>query len=165
MSPHPVMNKEALIELLREALEGELGLMKRLATEAAEAATHEENRPENDKDMRSTEASYVARGQAERAKEIERDLTLLRSITERDLTPRETIAAGALIELNTADQTSHCFLIPGGGGRQLTLNGVEVLAISPQSPLGRALLGLSEGDEAEVRTPQGLKRSEIVSVR
>ncbi len=36
--------------------------MTKIAKDAAAAAAHEENKPENDKDMRSTEASYIARG-------------------------------------------------------------------------------------------------------
>ena len=44
------------------------------AVDAAEGATHEENRAEGDKDMRSTEASYVARGHAERTVQLEQAL-------------------------------------------------------------------------------------------
>jgi len=37
--------------------------------------------------------------------------------------------------------------------------------ISLSSPIGRALLSKSEGDEAEVRTPQGVRTYQIVTVR
>ena len=65
------IDKRSVLAALKKALEEELERFTRRALDAAEAATHEENKPEGDKDMRSTEASYIARGQAERAKEIE----------------------------------------------------------------------------------------------
>jgi len=37
--------------------------------------------------------------------------------------------------------------------------------ISLSSPIGRALLNKGEGDEAEVRTPQGLRAYQILSLR
>ena len=37
--------------------------------------------------------------------------------------------------------------------------------ISTTSPIGKSLVGRGEGDEVEVRTPNGLRRFEVVSVR
>jgi transcription elongation GreA/GreB family factor len=47
------------------------------------------------------------------------------------------------------------------------LGGVEVQTLTTQSPLGRALLGLSEGDEAELpgRPGEPTRVYEVVSVR
>jgi len=159
------LDKRELLRLVREKLGEEHAMMARLATEAAQAASHEENKPENDKDMRSTEASYIARGQAERAREIERSLSLLGGMLVRDFTEADPIMASALIELRHKSTTLHCFYLPAAGGTRLKAGGVEVQVVTPTSPLGKALSGLSEGDEAEVPTPQGTKIYEIVSVR
>ena len=67
-----MIDKHILIEELRSRLEDERSTLTRIAMEAAAAVTHEDNKPENDKDMRSTEASYIARGQAERAREVQK---------------------------------------------------------------------------------------------
>jgi len=157
-------DKRALIQSVKEKLEAELATMTRLAKDAAEAATHEENKPENDKDMRSTEASYLARGQAERARELERSLSLLAGMLVRPFTSGEAISAGALIELVQKNNTMICFFLPAAGGTRVRAGGVEVQVVTPTSPLGRALMGLAEGDEAEVPTPQGTKTYEIVRV-
>ena len=37
--------------------------------------------------------------------------------------------------------------------------------ISTSSPIGKSLIGKSKGDEVEVRTPNGMRRFEIVSVK
>ena len=36
--------------------------------------------------------------------------------------------------------------------------------ITPTSPIGRALLGRSEGDDVKVRTPRGIREFEILKV-
>lgn len=139
--------------------------MKRLASDAAEAASHEENKPENDKDMRSTEASYIARGQAARADELSREIGILAVAPARVFKPGDRISAGALVELEHRGKTQICFFLPAGGGQRVLASGVEVQVVTPTSPLGSVLLGLVEGDEAEVRTPGGAKLYEIISVR
>lgn len=160
-----MIDKRSLIDELRTRLEEERATTTRIALEAAAAVTHEDNKPENDKDMRSTEASYIARGQAERAREVERALGLLSAMYVREFGPDDKIAATALVELQCGKTQMVCFVLPVGGGQRVRSGGVEVQVVTPTSPLGKALMGLSEGEEAEVSTPQGAKIYEIMRVR
>lgn len=161
----PMIDKHALLDELRARLEDERTTTTRLALEAAAAVTHEDNKPENDKDMRSTEASYIARGQAERAREVERSLAMLSGLYVRSFGPSDKIAATALVELVQGKTSLHCFVLPVAGGQRLRAGTTDVQVVTPTSPLGKALMGLAEGDDAEVATPQGTKIYEIVSVR
>ncbi len=160
-----MIDKRALLDEIRTRLEEERATTTRMAVEAAAAVTHEDNKPENDKDMRSTEASYLARGQAERARELERSLALLGTILVRTFAPSDQIAATALVELLHGKSKLVCFVLPAGGGQRIRCGDTDVQVVTPTSPLGKALMGLSEGDDAEVSTPQGPKVYEIVSVR
>jgi transcription elongation GreA/GreB family factor len=160
-----MFDKRALLDEIRTRLEDERATTTRLALDAAAAATHEDNKPENDKDMRSTEASYLARGQAERAREIERSLALLGTIHVRTFATGDAIAAMALVELLHGKSKLVCFVLPAAGGQRIRCGETDVQVVTPTSPLGKALMGLTEGDEAEVSTPQGTKIYEIVSVR
>lgn len=154
------MDKAALVAAIRAEIAAEIAEMTRLAKDAADAATHEENKPENDKDMRSTEASYLARGQAERVQQLEREHTLLGAVDLRAFAADEPIQTGAYVELRAGTQVTRCLLAPAGGGRKR--DGVQL--VTTTSPLGAALLELSVGDEAEVPTPQGVRVFEVVKV-
>lgn len=161
----PELDKSKLLAALRAQLTAELARSKARAVDAAEGATHEENRAEGDKDMRSTEASYVARGHAERTQKLEQALVQLGAMELRDFGPKAAIATSALLELEHRSRRLHYFLVPAAGGELLSFDGVEVHTITPTSPLGAALLGLSQGDEAEVSSPQGVRSYEVVRVR
>jgi transcription elongation GreA/GreB family factor len=164
----PELEKKTVWEALKSRLESELAKAQKRARDAADGATHEENRAEGDKDMRATEASYVARGQASRASEMEEALVRVSALELLAFKPGAKIAISALLELSCDGKQLHYFLVPAGGGERLNIEGVEVQTLTPQSPLGRALLGLTEGDEAELPPRQAgePKRCyEIIQVR
>ena len=159
----PHIDKRALIDALVADLGKSAAVVTKAAHEAHEAATHEESRPENDKDTRGLEAAYLAGAQAERARDLERTAKTLLAIPLRPFGPDSAIASGAVIELDHAGARLVYFLAPAGGGLRATIGDVEVQVITPQSPLGRELLGKTEGDEIDV-TQQKRRHYEIVGV-
>ena len=56
-------------------------------------------------------------------------------------------------------------MAPAGGGLSLTLEGQVVGIITPQSPLGQALLGARTDDDVELITPRGLRELTVIAVR
>src|SRR5262245_31534607 len=158
------VDKRALLEQLRAGLRDELERATRHARDAAEATTHEENRPENDKDMRSTETSYVARGQALRARDLELALRRLGVLEVREFADGAAIEASAVVEVEEESRRISYFVVPAGGGLRLRAGRREILSLATTSPLGRALLGLSVGEEAEVTTPQGSRLVTVIAV-
>jgi transcription elongation GreA/GreB family factor len=159
-----MLDKHALVQALVEELHAELDTMARLAKDAADAATHEENKPENDKDMRSTEASYLARGQAGRVSELSAAAAQLQAMELRAFAPDEAVGLSALVELEANRRRTLYFVVPAGGGRACTLGGLRVLTTTPSSPLGEAIVGLCAGEDAEMQTPQGLREVRVVRV-
>lgn len=159
------IDKRALVAELREKVLAELGRHARRAKDAAEAATHEENRPEGDKDMRSTEASYIARGQAERVREMEAALAKLASMPIKAFAEGDRIGASALVALADGGRHTTYFLVTAAGGERLGAGDAAVTTLATTSPLGKALLGLVAGDDVELKTAQGDRSYEIVSVR
>lgn len=158
------MKKQAIVAALKKSVEADIEAMSRIALDAAHAATHEENKPEGDKDMRATEASYLARGQAGRVADLEHAHAVLSSMELHDFSGGAPIASSALVELKQGARTLRLFLTTVAGGRKVIIDGVEVQSTTTQSPLGAALLGLGVGDDVELASPQGPRSYEVVGV-
>jgi transcription elongation GreA/GreB family factor len=143
--------KQGLIAALTAKVEEELANMRRAAKDAREAATHEEAKPENDKDTRALEASYLAGAQAARVRELEGALKLIGQMAVLDL-QEKAIQASAIVVLEDEDEKKTTFFVaPFGGGATIAAEGVSAQVVTPQSPLGRALLGRTAGDTIELR--------------
>ena len=139
--------KVALQRELLASLEATLQALARAHADAREGATHAEARPENDKDTRALEASYLARGQAMRVAALEAALAAVRTMPLPVGGEGVPAALGALIEAREGPTRLRFFLAPEGGGLRLA-DGVQV--VTPRSPLGQALVGKRVGDEVEV---------------
>ena len=139
------LSRKALKSELLAVLEHTLGTLEAAHAAAREGATHEEAKPENDKDTRALEQSYLARGQALRIEALRGGIAALNTMS---LAEGEVGRVGALIDAEEDDAPVCFFLAPEGGGTRLT-GGVQV--VTPASPLGRALLGKRAGDEVELK--------------
>ncbi|NOY94023.1 MAG: transcription elongation factor GreAB [Deltaproteobacteria bacterium] len=127
-------------------------------------AVHEEAKPENDKDTRALEASYLARGQAMRAEELGETIERLRFLTLRDYGSDDAIGLGALVTLEDDAGQRRVLLVPVGGGLSVETPQGPVQLLSPAAPLGRALVEAMEGDEVEVRAGGRVRLCEIIRV-
>ena len=100
----------------------------------------------------------------ERKSEIERLLLVYRFLPARNLGPEDVICPAALVELELNGQVTFCFITPQGGGLVTTIGGKPLQVVTPQSPLGEALLGKKPGETASVESRQGLRTYRIVSL-
>jgi hypothetical protein len=160
----PPVDKLKLIETVRERTRHDLEVAAAAQRATVRGATHEESKPENDKDTRAIEASYLARGQAQRVEQLSEAALLLDAVDTRVLNESEPIRGGSLLWLEEGGERSLCLLAPIGSGLDVELDGHLVSVVSTRAPLGRALLGKVLGDAVEVRTPRGLREIEIVGV-
>jgi transcription elongation GreA/GreB family factor len=160
--------RRVLIQRVRATLQREADAMLAAATSARDAATHEEARPENDKDTRAIEAGYLAGAQAERVRELRDAVAALDAMPCRDAGEGEPVALGSLIRVEANERgatRTWCYLMaPEGGGTRVEWNGESVSVITPASPLGRALLGRRRGDVVEVATDRGEGECELLAV-
>jgi transcription elongation GreA/GreB family factor len=157
------LSKQALKDELVAALSAELETLERAQQAAREGATHEENKPENDKDTRALEQSYLARGQAARVEELRAGLADVQGLPVRPFGEGQPIALGALVTAEEGDATLRLLIAQAGGGARLSGGAVQV--VTPKSPLGRALLGKRAGDDCEVVLSGKTRELSIVEVR
>ncbi len=158
------MNKQKLIDDVIQQLEAELARARVAAQASHEAATAEENRPENQFDTRALEASFLARGQAARVSELERSINVLRTLPLRPFEKDAPIQAGALVTLACDDAELTHFVLPAGAGLQAASGQQRVAVVTTNSPLGGELLGKSAGDSFVFRRAGAAKEYDIVSV-
>jgi transcription elongation GreA/GreB family factor len=144
----PPPPKAALRDELVRVVAADLDTRERAHKAALEGATHEEAKPENDKDTRALEQSYLARGEALRVEELRQGLLAVRAMAARRFAEGEPVTVGALVSTEQEGATVVLLLAPFGGGTRLAGGAVQV--VTPQSPLGRALLGKRAGDDCEV---------------
>lgn len=128
-----------------------------LATHAE--ATDEENKAEDKYDTRGLEASYLAIGQSKAAEEAAQALAQFSALAVRDLKDGEPVSLGTMVVLEANGQSTHYFMGPRAGGTEIEHEGRTILVITPQSPLGRQLMGRRQGDTLQLdlggkRSPQ-----------
>jgi transcription elongation GreA/GreB family factor len=158
------VNKQSLHDQIIERLRAELRLQAAAAQMARDEAISEESRPENKYDTHSQEAAYLAEGQARLAAEIQASLSLYQSLSPQAFSATSPISTGAVVELVTGTRHSWYFLGPRAGGLELDWGGKAILLITPQSPLGRQLLGRVVGDTLHLSGKRGQVEHRITTV-
>lgn len=145
------MTKTDLRDRILAQLRATLALQVNAAQLARDEAISEESRAENQYDTHSLEAGYLAEGQARQAADIEESITIIATLQLLEFAPGSPIALGALAEVHdTQGGTALYFLCPRAGGLELPHEGRTVLVVTPQSPLGRQLLGRCTGDTVQL---------------
>lgn len=162
--PRLRIDKSHVLAALRERLEHDLTVATEAQRQTQSGATHEEAKPENDKDTRALESSYLARGQAQRVVELTQAVASASAFVLRVFGPDTPIGASALVALDDGSTTAHYFLSPVGGGLTFEVDGVVVRVLTSASPLGRAMMGQTEGADIQAQTPQGLREYSIAAV-
>lgn len=152
-------SKKALHAELMEVLHDSLRTLKAAHAATIAGATHEEAKPENDKDTRALEQSYLARGQAMRVEALQAGVA---AAAIMNLAPTEVARVGALLDAEDEDGEAVTYLLaPEGGGTKLK-GGVQV--VTPASPLGAALVGKRAGDEVELKVAGKTRVLSVVKV-
>lgn len=140
------MNKPDLLRLILTQLTDELETLTRGARASYAAATDPDSKAENKYDTRTLEASYVARGQAQRVAEVQEAMRHFQVLQGRAAEAHEEVAIGSVLRLTDGTVEDCYFMGPAAGGTEVQFEGREVLVITPTSPLGQKLMGKRVGE-------------------
>jgi transcription elongation GreA/GreB family factor len=149
-------SKTDLKRELLEQLEAQLVTARAAHAAATEGAISDESRPENDKDTRGLEQSYLARGHAQRVADLETAVATIAALPTGAMT---RVSVGALVTIEEGDRTRELYVAGYGGG--LTLAG-DITVITPTAPMGRVLLGKQVDDECELAAG-GAQRTLVIA--
>ena len=158
------VNKIALRDRILDQLRNELALQTQAALISREEAISEESKPENQYDMHSQEAAYLAEGQARLAAEIAANIVLYEGMSVPAIPADGLVVLGAAVAVEHGGSRTWYFIGPRAGGLELELDGIALLVLTPQSPLGRELLGKRVGDSVRVQTRSGFVTHRVAEI-
>src|SRR5947209_3513864 len=133
------MNKRLLLKEIVASLNENLAVLEKAARASHAEATHESSKAENKYDTRGLEAAYLAGGQARQARELLEDIKAYRALQMKEFGATDPIELSALVELETQGTSGRYFIGPRSGGLEIDYKGVEIIVLTPQSPLGHQL--------------------------
>lgn len=102
---------------------------------------------------------------AARAEEIGRLKLMYRFLPKREYGPEEAIIPSALVELEVRGTRMYCFVAPQGGGLVTRVDGQPIQVVTPNSPLGEALLGRKPGETVKVELRGQTREYKVLSIR
>ncbi|WP_434340234.1 GreA/GreB family elongation factor [Motilimonas cestriensis] len=143
------MNKSQLLAAIITALESIHQNAKAAAKRAHDTATDDENIAENKYDTLALEAAYLAQGQSVRVAQCAADVQNFKQLDSAINCSKVTV--GALVSIiDEQGNQKTLFMGPSAGGLKVTLNGQEVVVITPSSPIGKELNQRQVGDEVSL---------------
>lgn len=157
------IDKAAVLDLIIGQLGADLAALEAAVALSHDTATHADCLGSSKYETMGLEASYLAQGQGVRLLEIERALEQFRRISPGP----ESDRVGLSSLLSLIDEEGDCqwfWIAREAGGLKVGAGDDEVTVITPQSPLGRALMGHRPGDEIEVRLAGRQRSFELVEL-
>lgn len=158
--------KKMLLPPLYQSLihyaEGRVRVAKEAADQARSAATNIESVAETKWDTFGLENSYLAHGQSVRVAECEADLAYFRKFCFAE---SDVIELCSAFEIERQDGWNKVIILSSCcGGGEFESQGMSVLLVTPQTPLGKTLLGKEEGDVFVMRSRGVEQDAEIVRI-
>lgn len=160
-----VISKRMIVRQIIEQLTEQLDTLAGASRAMHADASDEQNKAEDKYDTRGLESAYLASSQARLATETEQALAVYQSLELGKFQQTTPIDLTALVELESRGARSHYFLGPKSGGLEIQLKETQVLVITPESPLGRQLLGRKVGDRIQLQTRGPAQEYRVTSVR
>jgi len=146
-----MLNKKQLVNIIVGALTQELQKAINAANEAHAAAVDDQSVAETQYDTLAIEAGYLAEGQSKRVSEFQQAIEAYQALELVAFDENSTVTIGALVQLAADSPSNHWFFIgPVAGGFRCNLAEQAITVITPQSPMGMALIGKQQDDDIEI---------------
>lgn len=148
------MIKQTIVQQVLSYLSKELEISQVAANNAHLAAIDDQSIAETQYDTVAIEAGYLAEGQSRRVAEIKGAITLFEQLAKRKVLSSTKVILGSLVQLEQGINNNEWFFIaPAAGGFKCEIDKyvkspkITVTVITPQSPMGQALLNKEIDDE------------------
>ncbi|MBT8046569.1 MAG: hypothetical protein KJN67_05335 [Pontiella sp.] len=132
--------KQTILDAVIQALETELERQTQANAQSNAATTFSAANADKQRDTTGVEAAFLAHGYAKHCIDLAHRLEELRAMEVEDFSGQE-IDIGALVEVEMNGETDWYLMLNCGGGTEVSVGGNTVTVITPESPLGSALMG------------------------
>ncbi len=157
------IDKVKLLESVIKTLSDKHDILVQAALDAKEAATHDESKPEDEYDTRGLEASYLAGAQAKRVNELKEEIYILSKVDASQVSNK--VEMGSVVKvLVEGDDERNFFVLPAAAGEKLSQEGYEFLVVTPNSPVGRNLMGKKVGEDFDLSVNNQTQIYEVLEV-
>lgn len=159
------MNKKEIVGEMIARMESDLATLNASLMESYETATDEENIPRSKYETLALEASYLVQGQARRSEELEEAIGILKNFKLKDFDTSTKVDLSALVTLESEEGLRRTVLLaPVGGALKVEVAGREISLMTPQSPMGRAVMGHYLGDIVELNVAGKITDYDLVEL-
>lgn len=141
--------KQFFLDAVIRQLETELARQAQANAQSNAATSFSAANADKQRDTTGVEAAFLAHGYAKHCLELASRLDELKAMAVEDFTGQE-IDVGALVEVDMDGENDCYLLLNAGGGTEVTVDGKTVTVITPESPLGQALMGNIEAGYVEL---------------
>jgi len=146
-----IIDKTQLVKHIIASLTEALNQAISAANQAHEAAVDDQSVAETQYDTLAIEASYLAEGQSRRVQELQEAILAYQQLICFDFNDDKAITLSALVQLASAQGKNQWFFIgPAAGGLRCQYSQQHITVITPQSPMGQALIDKQSGDDIEL---------------
>jgi len=143
--------KRTILDAILKELETELARQHSANEQSNRGAMHSAPNAEKQRDTTGLEAAYLAHGYAKQCTTLAKQIEELKAIEIENFTGQE-IDVGALVKVEINGETDLYMVLHCGGGSEVTVDGRLIAVITPESPLGEALMGNIEAGAFSIRT-------------
>lgn len=144
-----ITDKKKILTAVIDQLEQEWARLHQADMHSSASAMQSAARAEKQRDTTGLEAAYLAHGYARQTQTLERQLEELKGLALDDFCGQE-IDLGALVGVELSGEPTCCFILPYGGGLEVEVNGRTIDVITPEAPLGSALMGNVEAGSVKL---------------
>jgi hypothetical protein len=141
--------KQEVITAVIQMLEKELVRQTQANVQSNAATTFSASNADKQRDTTGFESAFLAHGYARHCMDLSHRLDELRAMPIEDFTGQE-IDIGALVEVEMEGEQNQIILLNCGGGTEVTVAGKTITVVTPESPLGKALMGNIEAGFIEL---------------
>ena len=158
------MNKVYLLQEVITHLLAQSESIKESSEKARKASVEAPSAKESRSDTTRAEMSWLSQRLASSSAKIRKQVE---SLQKADISPADCVREGSLVKLRDKRviASEAYFILPVGSGIKIASEeGEKIVVVTPDSPIGAALMGRRQGDDCDIQIPSGIREVVIESV-